>query len=80
MVFPYCKLAGKVAVVNAGANRIGASTVELFREHGEKLIIVDIQDDCSQATVNKLSENVSYIRCGVSKKESYTLCITMLAS
>ncbi|XP_057485868.1 tropinone reductase-like 2 [Actinidia eriantha] len=58
MVFPYCRLTGKVAVVNAGSNRIGASTVELFREHGEKLIIADIQDDCSQATVNKLSENL----------------------
>ncbi|KAB1213508.1 Tropinone reductase-like 2 [Morella rubra] len=66
MVF---RLEGKVAIITGGASGIGASTVQLFHEHGAKVVIADIQDNLGQALADKLGEDVSYFHCDVSNEE-----------
>ncbi|KAB1212337.1 Tropinone reductase-like 1 [Morella rubra] len=65
----YKRLEGKVAIITGGASGIGASTVQLFNEHGAKVVIADIQDNLGQTLADKLGENVSYIHCDVSNEE-----------
>ncbi|KAF2289677.1 hypothetical protein GH714_037898 [Hevea brasiliensis] len=63
------RLEGKVAIVTGGASGIGASTVQLFQEHGAEVMIADIQDELGQAIADKLGKNVSYIHCDVSNED-----------
>ena len=63
------RLDGKVAIITGGASGIGASTVNLFHEHGAKVVIADLQDNLGQAIADKLGENVSYIHCDVTNED-----------
>ncbi|GMY20528.1 Tropinone reductase-like 1 [Fagus crenata] len=63
------RLDGKVAIITGGASGIGASTVNLFHEHGAKVVIADVQDNLGQAIADKLGENVSYIHCDVTNED-----------
>lgn len=58
-----------MAIITGGASGIGASTVQLFHEHGAKVVIGDIQDNLGQAIADKLGENVAYIHCDVSNED-----------
>lgn len=63
------RLEGKVAIITGGASGIGASTANLFHEHGAKVVIADVQDNLGLTIVDKLGENVSYIHCDVSNED-----------
>ncbi|GAB2300739.1 (2R,3R)-2,3-butanediol dehydrogenase [Dionaea muscipula] len=64
------RLEGKVAIITGGASGIGASTVNLFHQHGAKVVIADIQDDLGRDLATKLGgENVIFIHCDVSDEE-----------
>ncbi|KAG2683043.1 hypothetical protein I3843_10G014100 [Carya illinoinensis] len=64
------RLDGKVAIITGGASGIGASAVQLFHEHGAKVVIADIQDKLGQDLADKIGENVSYIHCNVSNEDN----------
>ncbi|XP_041027635.1 tropinone reductase-like 1 [Juglans microcarpa x Juglans regia] len=63
------RLDGKVAIITGGASGIGASAVQLFHEHGARVVIADIQDKLGQDLADKIGENVSYIHCNVSNED-----------
>lgn len=58
-------LENKVAVVTGGASGIGRATVELFVQHGAKVVIADIQDALGQQLASDLGENALYVRTDV---------------
>lgn len=56
--------------MTGGASGIGASTVSLFRDHGAKVVIADVQDDLGQTLANNLGpDDVSYVHCDVTDDE-----------
>ena len=50
------RLDGKVAIVTGGARGIGAATVRLFREHGARVVALDITSGCDVTDERAVSE------------------------
>ncbi|KAF2307676.1 hypothetical protein GH714_030753 [Hevea brasiliensis] len=63
------RLEGKVTIITGGASGIGAATVQLYHEHGARVVVADIKDKQGQAIADKLGENVTFIHCDVSDED-----------
>lgn len=63
------RLAGTVAIITGGASGIGAAAVHLFSDNGAKVVIADIQDKLGEELADKLSPDVCFIHCDVSKED-----------
>lgn len=62
------RLEGKVTLVTGGATGIGEGIVRLFRKHGAKICVVDIQDNLGQQLCESLGGDpyVCFFHCNVS--------------
>ncbi|WOK96806.1 hypothetical protein Cni_G05514 [Canna indica] len=75
------RLEGKVALVTGGASGIGESIVTLFRKHGAKICIVDVQDDLG----HKLSQSLGgdqyacFFHCDVSIEDDVRRAVDFTA-
>ncbi len=49
------RLAGKVAIVTGGGGGIGSATAKAFAAEGAKVVVVDINPDAAQATVDQIT-------------------------
>ncbi|WP_297792797.1 SDR family NAD(P)-dependent oxidoreductase [uncultured Eudoraea sp.] len=64
------KLKEKVAIITGGAAGIGKSTAELFLKEGANVMLVDVNKEELQATVNELdSSNLAYCVADVSNPD-----------
>ena len=63
----------KVAVVTGGASGIGLATTKKLLSEGANVIILDIKMD--EEIINRLGENVLYLKCDVSNEENVKNCI-----
>lgn len=64
------RLQNKVAIITGGGSGIGRAAAILFAEHGARTIVVDINADSGQQTVDKIVENngeAVYVKTDVSK-------------
>ncbi|XP_058110655.1 secoisolariciresinol dehydrogenase-like [Magnolia sinica] len=60
------RLEGKVALITGGASGIGECTARLFRRHGAKVIIADLQDDLGHSVCNDLGQDAAtFVHCDV---------------
>lgn len=64
----------KVTVVTGGAQGLGQACVEVFAEHGSKVVIADIKDDVGQVLADSLNKaglpgQVLFVKCDVTKIE-----------
>src|SRR5262245_40153916 len=60
-------LTNKVAIVTGGASGIGRATVELFVEHGAKVVVADIDSERGTAFANELGASALFKRVDVAK-------------
>ncbi|XP_009354435.2 xanthoxin dehydrogenase [Pyrus x bretschneideri] len=65
------RLVGKVALVTGGATGIGESIVRLFRKHGAKVCLVDVQDNLGLQVCESLhgDPNICYLHCDVTVED-----------
>ncbi|XP_021646437.2 tropinone reductase-like 1 [Hevea brasiliensis] len=68
-VVSHKRLEGKVTIITGGASGIGAATVQLFHEHGARVVVADIKDKQGKVIADKLGENVTFIHCDVSDED-----------
>lgn len=61
-------LKGKSAIITGGARGLGLAIAETFLREGAKVIIADVLDDQGAAAAKKLSGEVAYRHCDVTKK------------
>lgn len=62
-------LAGKVAIVTGGTGGIGKASVELFIEHGAKVVIADVNRDKGEALAAALGKNARFKQTDVSQAD-----------
>ncbi|RLT90184.1 MULTISPECIES: SDR family NAD(P)-dependent oxidoreductase [unclassified Ketobacter] len=55
-------LAGKVAVVTGSASGIGRASVELFAEHGARVVVADVNEEQGLAVAEALGNEVAAFR------------------
>ncbi|KAF3773317.1 Tropinone reductase-like 1 [Nymphaea thermarum] len=67
------RLIGKVALITGGASGIGHCTAKLFRRHGAKVVILDIQDELGKSVADEISGDddggATYIHCDVTRED-----------
>ncbi|KAF0910971.1 hypothetical protein E2562_005361 [Oryza meyeriana var. granulata] len=75
------RLESKVALVTGGAAGIGEAIVRLFREHGAKVCIADIQDEAGQKLRDSLGGNqdVLFVHCDVMVEEDVSRAVDATA-
>ncbi|TVU44452.1 hypothetical protein EJB05_03895 [Eragrostis curvula] len=77
---PAKRLEGKVALVTGGATGIGEAIVRLFREHGAKVCIADINDDAGQQLRDALGgDDVMFVHCDVTAEEDVSRAVDAVA-
>uniref|UniRef100_A0A0E0KKK8 Uncharacterized protein n=1 Tax=Oryza punctata TaxID=4537 RepID=A0A0E0KKK8_ORYPU len=74
---PAPRLESKVALVTGGVLGIGEAIVRLFREHGAKVCIADIQDEAGQKLRDSLGgdQDVLFVHCDVSVEEDVSQAV-----
>ncbi|CAN6297316.1 unnamed protein product [Urochloa humidicola] len=75
------RMEGKVALVTGGATGIGEAIVRLFREHGAKVCIADIQDDAGQQLRDALGggDDVMFVHCDVTVEDDVSAAVDAAA-
>jgi len=74
-------LEGKSALVTGGATGIGEAIVRLFREHGAKVGIADIQDEAGQRLRDALGDqDVMFVHCDVTVEEDVRAAVDAAAA
>lgn len=59
------ELAGRVAIVTGGSSGIGRATVELFAQHGARVVIADVDDVAGTDLAAKLGKGTVFKRADV---------------
>ncbi|XP_053380862.1 17-beta-hydroxysteroid dehydrogenase 14-like [Mercenaria mercenaria] len=65
----------KVAIVTGGVQGIGRGCVDVFVEHGGKVVVFDIKDDVGKAMQSNGPGEIIYFHCDVRKEEDVKTCI-----
>lgn len=75
------RLEGKVALVTGGASGIGETIVRLFKNHGAKVCIADIQDEAGQKLRDALGggDDVMFVHCDVTVEEDVSAAVDAVA-
>lgn len=73
------RLEGKVALVTGGAAGIGEAIVRLFREHGAKVCIADVNDAAGQQLRDSLGGDVMFVHCDVTVEEEVSRAVDAAA-
>ncbi|KAL6638110.1 hypothetical protein ACP70R_025682 [Stipagrostis hirtigluma subsp. patula] len=76
------RLEGKVALVTGGATGIGEAIVRLFREHGAKVCIADIQDEAGQQLAGSLAgdnQGAMFVHCDVTVEDDVSRAVDAAA-
>ncbi|KAG8098717.1 hypothetical protein GUJ93_ZPchr0013g33906 [Zizania palustris] len=78
---PALRLERKIALVTGGATGIGEAIVRLFRKHGAKVCIADIQDEKGQKLRDSLGgdQDVLFIHCDVTVEEDVSRAVDATA-
>ncbi|CAN6280854.1 unnamed protein product [Urochloa humidicola] len=76
------RLEGKVALVTGGAAGIAEAIVRLFREHGAKVCIADIQDDAGQQLRDALGggDDIMFVHCDVTVEDDVSAAVDAAAA
>ncbi|CAN6308788.1 unnamed protein product [Urochloa humidicola] len=76
------RLEGKVALVTGGAAGMGEAIVRLFREHGAKVCIADIQDDAGQQLRDALGggDDIMFVHCNVTVEDDVSAAVDAAAA
>lgn len=75
------RLEGKVALVTGGATGIGEAIVRLFRQHGAKVCISDVQDEAGRQVRDSLGgdPDVLFVHCDVTVEEDVSRAVDATA-
>ncbi|KAF8748277.1 hypothetical protein HU200_013023 [Digitaria exilis] len=74
------RLEGKVALVTGGATCIGEAIVRLFREHGAKVCIADIEDEPGQQLRDAIGDqDVMFVHCDVTVEDDVSRAVDAVA-
>ncbi|RLN42697.1 zerumbone synthase-like [Panicum miliaceum] len=75
------RLEGEVALVTGGATGIGEAIVRLFREHGAKVCIADIQDEAGRQLRDALGggDVAMFVHCDVTVEEDVSAAVDAVA-
>ncbi|XP_037436773.1 zerumbone synthase-like [Triticum dicoccoides] len=81
LLFSNQRLEGKVALVTGGASGIGEAIVRLFRQHGAKVCIADVQDEAGQQLCDSLGgdPDVLFVHCDVTVEEDISRAVDAAA-